>query len=232
MPSGTSRVHVSAGMLRLWTDRLVTGRADAPVRCSASSRVPSHPHLAPVIARDVHQRVVDSFGRPSASPLVPPRPARPSVGRRESGGKPRPPTGPSPTSRGPTVLSEPGCRGRRPRRDACRQPRHRPSGSPSWACTTRPLIAFEQVIDDRGAVIEHQQPDEIRCPCAATTPGSACSGPAAPDRAVHPREDQQTVCAPTSDNAKEQRPQMPCSQHEFEFRTHTLSQLTHPTRYT
>src|SRR4029453_17316061 len=30
MPPATGRMHVSAGMLCLWTDRLATGRADAP----------------------------------------------------------------------------------------------------------------------------------------------------------------------------------------------------------
>jgi hypothetical protein len=50
--------------------------------------VPSRPHLGPIIARDVHKRPTDSFGRPSASPLAPPRLVRPSVGRREIPGWP------------------------------------------------------------------------------------------------------------------------------------------------
>ena len=54
-----------------------------------TSRVLSCPYTVPVIARDVHKRPADSFGRHSASPPVPARPARPSVGRRESGGKSR-----------------------------------------------------------------------------------------------------------------------------------------------
>jgi hypothetical protein len=52
-----------------------------------SPRGSSCPYTVPVIARDVHKRPADSFGRHSASPPVPARPTRPSVGRRESGGK-------------------------------------------------------------------------------------------------------------------------------------------------
>jgi hypothetical protein len=36
----------------------------------------------------VRKRPVGSSGRPSVSPRVPARPARPGVGRREIGGKP------------------------------------------------------------------------------------------------------------------------------------------------
>jgi hypothetical protein len=42
---------------------------------------------------DVHKRPVDSFRRPSASPPASPYPERPSVGRREVGGKSRPRAG-------------------------------------------------------------------------------------------------------------------------------------------
>ena len=61
---------------------------------------PISPHLVPIIARDVHKRPADSLRSHSASLAVSPRPARPSVGRREVGGKSRLPSGQSftPTS--------------------------------------------------------------------------------------------------------------------------------------
>ena len=65
---------------------LVGNASDFTGRTAASPRVPSHPHLTPITARDVHKRPVESFDRHLASPPVSPRPARPSVGRRESGG--------------------------------------------------------------------------------------------------------------------------------------------------
>jgi hypothetical protein len=49
-------------------------------RTAVASRVPSHPHLAPIIKGDVHKRPADSFCRR----------ARPGVGRREVEGKSRP----------------------------------------------------------------------------------------------------------------------------------------------
>jgi hypothetical protein len=69
-------------------------------RTAVSPRVPSHPHLAPTIACDVYKRPADSFGRPSASPPVPARPARLGVGRREGGGKSPPTHGRVPYRRG------------------------------------------------------------------------------------------------------------------------------------
>jgi hypothetical protein len=41
-------------------------------RTTVSSRVPGHPHLVPLIARDVHKRPADSVGRHLASPPAPP----------------------------------------------------------------------------------------------------------------------------------------------------------------
>jgi hypothetical protein len=43
--------------------------------------------MIPTTGHDVRKRQVDSFSRPSASLPVSPRPERPSVGRREGGGK-------------------------------------------------------------------------------------------------------------------------------------------------
>jgi hypothetical protein len=74
------RFRTSAGCGR---DRIRTceGNAgDFTGRSGGSSRVPLHPHLVPPIACDVDKRH-------SASPPVSPCPARPSVGRREGGGK-------------------------------------------------------------------------------------------------------------------------------------------------
>jgi hypothetical protein len=48
--------------------------------------------MHPFMACDVHERPADSLRRPSASLPVSPRPARPSVGRREVGGKSRLPS--------------------------------------------------------------------------------------------------------------------------------------------
>jgi hypothetical protein len=41
--------------------------------------------LAPIIERDVQERLIDSFRRPLASPLVMPHPVRLDVGRSENG---------------------------------------------------------------------------------------------------------------------------------------------------
>jgi len=67
---------------------LVDNASDFTGRTTGSSRVPSHPHRAPIVACDVHKRSVCSLGRPLASPPVLARPARPRVGRREGGGNP------------------------------------------------------------------------------------------------------------------------------------------------
>ena len=62
-----------------------------PFACPGDiSPVPSRPHMTPTIGRDVRKRQVDSFSCPPASLPVSPRPARPSVGRREDGGKAAP----------------------------------------------------------------------------------------------------------------------------------------------
>jgi hypothetical protein len=72
--------------------RTCVGNAgDFTGRTANTSRVPFHPYLDPIIASDVHQRPAGGFRRPSASLPVSPRPARPGVGRREVGGKSRPP---------------------------------------------------------------------------------------------------------------------------------------------
>jgi hypothetical protein len=70
-----------------------------------SPRVSSNPHLAPLIGRDQRKPSADSPGRHRASPPVPPRPAQPSVGRRESGGKFGPP---SDQSSAPNLRGEQG----------------------------------------------------------------------------------------------------------------------------
>src|SRR6266704_5095915 len=57
------------------------------IALTVTSLVPSHPHLAPTIAPDVHKRPADSLRRHLASPPVPPHPARPGVGWSESGAK-------------------------------------------------------------------------------------------------------------------------------------------------
>src|SRR5829696_5155786 len=47
----------------------------------------SRHEVVPIIARDVHKRPANSFHRHLAPPPVPACPVRPSVGRREGGGK-------------------------------------------------------------------------------------------------------------------------------------------------
>ena len=84
------RDRIAAGQGLSGRDRIRTcvGNAgDFTGRIAVSPRVPAHPLLIPNIARDVHEWPVDSFGRHLASPPVSPRPARPSVGRREVRGK-------------------------------------------------------------------------------------------------------------------------------------------------
>jgi len=82
--------RIVAGQGRCGRDRIRTcvGNAgDFTGRSASSPRVPSHPRLVPIVGRDVYKRPVDSFSRHQASPPAPPRPARPSVRRREAGGK-------------------------------------------------------------------------------------------------------------------------------------------------
>jgi hypothetical protein len=77
---------------RCGRDRIRTcvGNAgDFTGRIGVTSRVPFRPHLVPIIAPDVRKRATDSFSHHSASPPISPRPAWPSVGRREVGGKSR-----------------------------------------------------------------------------------------------------------------------------------------------
>ncbi len=69
----------------------VGNASDFTGRTTVSPQVLSHPHLVPVIARDLHKQPVNSFARHAASSPVPARLARPGVGRREGGGKSRPP---------------------------------------------------------------------------------------------------------------------------------------------
>jgi hypothetical protein len=84
--------RVSAAQTKCGRDRIRTcvGNAgDFTGRTAVTPPVPSHPYLFSTIACDVHKQPVDNLRRPSASLLVPPRPARPSVGPREVGGKSR-----------------------------------------------------------------------------------------------------------------------------------------------
>jgi hypothetical protein len=93
-PDWAAQDRIVAGQGLCGRDRIRTcvGNAgDFTGRTAVASRVPSHPHLVPIIARDVHKWPADSFRRPPASLPVSPPPARPSVGRREVGGKSRPP---------------------------------------------------------------------------------------------------------------------------------------------
>jgi hypothetical protein len=91
-PDGLPGDRVSAAQWRCGRDRIRTCVGDAgdlTGRSAMTSRVLSCPYTVPVVACDVHKRPVDRFGRHSVSPPVPARPVRPSVGRRESGGKSR-----------------------------------------------------------------------------------------------------------------------------------------------
>jgi hypothetical protein len=65
----------------------IDNAGDFTGRSAVTPRVPSHPRVAPIIARDVRKRRGDSFrGHPPSLP-VPPCPARPGVGRSEGGAK-------------------------------------------------------------------------------------------------------------------------------------------------
>jgi integrase len=93
VPDRRRSSRVSAAQVWCGRDRIRTcvGNAgDFTGRSGGSLQVPSHPDLTPTIAHDVRKRPVDSFGRPVVSPPFRPRPARPSVGRSESGAKSRP----------------------------------------------------------------------------------------------------------------------------------------------
>jgi hypothetical protein len=82
--------RIVAGQGLCGRDRIRTCVGDAgdfTGRIAITSRVPSRPHMVPVIARDVHKQPVDSFSRPSGPPPVPRCPGRPGVGRSESGAK-------------------------------------------------------------------------------------------------------------------------------------------------
>jgi hypothetical protein len=68
--------------------------SDFTGRNGGSPWFPYCPRRVPIIGPDVRGRPVGSFGRPLASPPVVPRPARPGVGRSESGAKSRPPLRP------------------------------------------------------------------------------------------------------------------------------------------
>jgi hypothetical protein len=81
---GASRVSAAQGLCGRDRIRTCVGNAgDFTGRATVASRIPSYPHLAPIIAGDVHKRPADSLRRPSASLPVSPQPAQLSVGRRE-----------------------------------------------------------------------------------------------------------------------------------------------------
>jgi hypothetical protein len=87
-------VSVHHGSLRRPETATFTDNAsDFTGRKLSSPQVPSHPHRAPPIGRDQHERHADSPYHHPPSPPVAPRPARPGVTRRESGGKSDRPTG-------------------------------------------------------------------------------------------------------------------------------------------
>jgi hypothetical protein len=73
-----------------WQEEVRWTSSAMPAIYRSQSRLPTRPlpsHPAPLIGRDLHKRPVDGFGRHPASPPVPSRPARPGVGRSESGAK-------------------------------------------------------------------------------------------------------------------------------------------------
>ena len=83
--------RISAAQGGCGRDRIRTcvGNAgDFTGRSAVTSPVPSHPYPVPIIARDVHKRPVDSFGRHSPSLPVSPRPVRPASGGGKSEGSP------------------------------------------------------------------------------------------------------------------------------------------------
>jgi hypothetical protein len=87
---GAAQDRIAAGQGLCGRDRIRTcvGNAgDFTGRTAVFPRLPSRPHLVPIIARDVHKRPADSLCCHLASLPVSPRPAQPGVGRREVGGK-------------------------------------------------------------------------------------------------------------------------------------------------
>ena len=83
-----------------WPGRLWQGQVPLCRQCRRFYRSQRRFLAGPVLSLpgpdhrcDVHKRPVDSFRRPSASPAASPYPERPSVGRREAGGKSRPRAG-------------------------------------------------------------------------------------------------------------------------------------------
>jgi hypothetical protein len=137
-------------------------------RLTVASPVPSRPHMIPTIGRDVRKRQVDSFSRPSASLPVSPRPGRPSVGRRESGGKVAalpPPCGPWGSPRAAARCSpERGqwCAGSGPAWDARRIPEDR-QGSLELISTSGQRFCFHASSQDcRGTLpphCDHRRPE-------------------------------------------------------------------------
>jgi hypothetical protein len=86
--------RASAAQSLCGRDRIRTcvGNAgDFTGRTAVSPRVPSHPHVVPLIGRDQRKRREGGFSRQPASPPVPPRPVQPNVGRSENGANSRPP---------------------------------------------------------------------------------------------------------------------------------------------
>src|SRR4029453_18384456 len=83
--------RVSAAQRWCGRDRIRTCGGEAggfTGRTTVTSPVPSHPHLALMVARDVRKRPVDRVRHHLPSLPIPPCPARPGVGRREGGGNP------------------------------------------------------------------------------------------------------------------------------------------------
>jgi hypothetical protein len=90
-PDWVAHDRIRAGQAGCGRDRIRTCVGNAGEftgRRAASSRVLSDPHLAPMIARRLHEQSGDSFGRHSASRPVSARPERSGVGWREV--RPRP----------------------------------------------------------------------------------------------------------------------------------------------
>jgi hypothetical protein len=85
-----SHDRIVAGQGLCGRDRIRTcvGNAgDFTGRTAVSPGVPSRPRLGPDYRSDVHKRPAGSLRHHLASPPVPPCPARPGVGRSESGAK-------------------------------------------------------------------------------------------------------------------------------------------------
>jgi hypothetical protein len=90
-PGRTTQERVVAAQELCGRDRIRTceGNAgDFTGRIGGSSQLPSRPRKLPLMRRDVQKWPGESFGGHLASPPVLPRTVRPTVGRREAGGKP------------------------------------------------------------------------------------------------------------------------------------------------